>query len=195
MVDDETVEHNAAEAEDWAAYEPRFAIGRGQFGVVFLLQRADGRKIVDKRVALEGLTAEQLKTTQKEIEVLRRLKHENICAFLHSWTDDGAAAAGDGGAPARGTLHILLEYCDGGSLAEMVAQRQQAVGAPIQPARVRRWLVQLARALAHVHSLRIIHRDVKTANIFLGGRSGDDIKLGDFGISRLMSSQARQPQR
>ena len=55
------------------------------------------------------------------------------------------------------------------------------------PNRVRRWLKQLAAALAHVHSQRVIHRDVKTANIFLTD-DDDSVKLGDFGISRLLSS-------
>ena len=54
---------------DWSApagpteweteFEPRFAIGRGQFGVVYLLQHADGRKAVDKRVELSGMNDQQ----------------------------------------------------------------------------------------------------------------------------------------
>jgi serine/threonine protein kinase len=52
--------------------------------------------------------------------------------------------------------------------------------------------VQLASALAYVHGLRVIHRDLKTANVFLteedGPRGGLNVRLGDFGISRLLSS-------
>ena len=57
-------------------------------------------------------------------------------------------------------------------------------GAPFAPNRVRRWLKQLAAALAHVHSQRVIHRDVKTANIFL--TEGDDsVKLGAVSYTHL----------
>ena len=179
-----------AAAEDDAAaayrdeYEQRFAIGRGQFGVVYLLQHATTHhKVVDKRVGLAGLTPKQRAETDREISLLKSLRHHGIVQYLASWIGgDGGGGGTDGS-----TLHIVMEYCGGGSLAEAIESQQQMGGAPFAPNRVRRWLKQLAAALAHVHSQRVIHRDVKTANIFL--TDGDDsVKLGDFGISRLLSA-------
>eukprot|EP00753_Platysulcus_tardus_P006157 PLAT14004.2.p1 GENE.PLAT14004.2~~PLAT14004.2.p1 ORF type:complete len:852 (+),score=324.25 PLAT14004.2:327-2558(+) len=51
-----------------------------------------------------------------------------------------------------------------------------------------RWFTQLACALNYIHSRRILHRDLKTQNIFL--TSSGVIKLGDFGISKVLSSTA-----
>lgn len=46
------------------------------------------------------------------------------------------------------------------------------------------WVAQIALALDHIHHLRVLHRDLKTQNIFLG--RGGVVKLGDFGISRVL---------
>ena len=62
-------------APEYADYAPRFALGRGQFGVVYLMQHPDGRKAVDKRVQLAGLSTEQRETTFREIDLLRKLRN------------------------------------------------------------------------------------------------------------------------
>ena len=65
---------------EYADFEPRFALGRGQFGVVYLMQhRKDPtQKAVDKRVQLLGLSEEQRVQTFKEIKLLANLQHEYI---------------------------------------------------------------------------------------------------------------------
>lgn len=169
---------------EYDTFEPRFPIGRGQFGIVFLLQHPDGRKAVDKRVELSGMTDKQKAETNAEIELLKKLAHPSICAYFHHFVTE------DSNKPDTSTLHIVMEYCDSGSMADAVTEQQQAKR-PFDHLTIRSWMCQLARALAHIHSLRVIHRDIKTANIFLSdvGKRVFDLKLGDFGISRLMSSQ------
>lgn len=49
------------------------------------------------------------------------------------------------------------------------------------------YIFQIAGALAHMHEKRIMHRDLKPANIFIGGQG--DLKVGDLGLSRQLSSQ------
>lgn len=174
---------------EYAAFEPRFALGRGQFGVVYLMQHPDGRKAVDKRVPLAGLSADQRAQTFGEIELLRRLQHSFVVRYYDSWESDEPGDAKSGSGPTR-TLHILMEYCDEGSLEEAISEQKTTFGRqPFATAKLRGWLLQLTSALSYVHSQRVIHRDLKTANILLTGRDGAVAKLGDFGISRLMSSQ------
>jgi serine/threonine protein kinase len=63
---------------------------------------------------------------------------------------------------------------------------QQGCSTHIPEDTVLEWLVQTARALAHLHEKRVLHRDLKTQNIFL--TKGGDIKLGDFGIARTLNA-------
>ena len=178
----------AARAAEYSAFAPRFALGRGQFGIVYLCQHADGRKAVDKRVGLQGLSKEQLSQTFREIDLLRRLNHDYVVKYYHSWETD-ELESDKGGAPTR-TLHILMEYCEEGSLEEALTEQKDTYGKrPFPTSKIRGWLRQLTSALDYIHSQRVIHRDLKTANILLTGKDAHIAKLGDFGISRLMSSQ------
>ena len=173
-----------ARADGWQGFEARFAIGRGQFGVVYLLQHADGRKAVDKRVNMAGLSEKQADLQLEEIRLLRKLRHKYIVGYLDSFETGNAVEGGDR------TLHMIMEYCSRGSLAEVIAEHLTTTQ-PFEARLVRRWLWQLTSALEHVHALRVIHRDLKTDNVFLTDVSADrvDVKLGDFGISRTLSTQ------
>jgi len=48
------------------------------------------------------------------------------------------------------------------------------------------WFVQLCLSLDYVHSRKILHRDIKSQNIFL--TKSNTVKLGDFGISKVLES-------
>ena len=60
-------------------------------------------------------------------------------------------------------------------------------GSCVDGGRIWRWLAQLGSALQYLHARRILHRDLKTENVFLD--ADDDLKLGDFGIARSLSTQ------
>lgn len=45
---------------------------------------------------------------------------------------------------------------------------------------------QILAGLNHIHSKKVIHRDLKCENIFLTGLEGDVVKIGDFGISKIL---------
>ncbi len=91
-------------------------------------------------------------------------------------------------------LHLVLEYCSGGDLSDRIVQQQQVQrkgggdsGLVDEPT-ILKWFIELALALDYIHSLNILHRDIKTQNIFIG--ADGVLKLGDFGISKVLSSDA-----
>ena len=143
-----------------------------------------GELVVSKQISLSGLPRDEVNKVENEVRVLSRLSHEHIVAYLCSFQR-------------AGNLCIVMEYADGGSLADALAS-QAARAQPFSTATVSRWVGQLSSALEHVHSHRVLHRDIKPENIFLSESSLTDrhgplarnVKLGDFGVSRMMSTAA-----
>ena len=72
-------------------------------------------------------------------------------------------------------------YCEGGDIFTKI---KNAKGKNFSEQQILDWLVQMALALLYLHERKILHRDMKTQNIFL--TSKDEIKIGDFGIARLL---------
>jgi len=73
--------------------------------------------------------------------------------------------------------YVVFEYMPNGSLAELLAED----GAPAQP-KAMRWLAQAADALDHAHAEKVVHRDVKPANLLLD--ADENLGIADFGVSR-----------
>ncbi|OLT13353.1 hypothetical protein BJF78_03070 [Pseudonocardia sp. CNS-139] len=121
-----------------------------------------------------GASAYDLRQQRCEMEALSRLDHPGLVELL------------DGG-HADGRAFVVTDLVEGPTLAERIS------GGRLAPGAVRRLGAQLAEALAHVHSAGIVHRDVKPANVLLGGWRGerwDGVRprLADFGISRTLET-------
>ena len=80
-------------------------------------------------------------------------------------------------------LHIMMEYADRGSLHDFIQSQTQNV----KSSRVVDILRQLVSGLKYMHEKRILHRDLKTQNIFLTSRP-QLVKIGDLGIAKVMTT-------
>jgi NIMA (never in mitosis gene a)-related kinase len=76
-----------------------------------------------------------------------------------------------------------MDYCEGGDMFHKIA-KQKELGTLFPEQQIVTWLVQMALAMNYVHDKKILHRDLKTQNIFLTSKG--DIKIGDFGIARVL---------
>merc|ERR1719265_1109226 len=82
-------------------------------------------------------------------------------------------------------LIILQEHCAGGDLSVHVKEAQEQKR-KFPESTILRWISQLVHALYFCHRVcRVLHRDMKPSNVFLSPKL-DDVKLGDFGIARLL---------
>ena len=155
-----------------ARYRKLSLIGRGTFGTVHLVE-ADGEKLVMKEVSLQGLPRKEQRATMNEVRVLQALKHKHIVRYRDSFV-----------VPKEEKLCIVLEWASGGDLAAYIA-RHKTAAQPIAEAQVLMIIRQICSALSYCHhELKLLHRDIKPANVFLDERG--DVKLGDFGISKLL---------
>ena len=134
-------------------------IGAGAFGRVFQgLDNESGQIMAVKQVALtkdetlKGRVAEHVKALEAEVLLLRQLNHCNIVRYLGTErTDD--------------TLNIFLEYVPGGSIASLIEKF-----GPLQESVIRKYTQQILRGLEYLHQRKIMHRDIKGANILVDGQ-------------------------
>ncbi|MEZ4372024.1 MAG: serine/threonine-protein kinase [Polyangiaceae bacterium] len=116
-----------------------------------------------------------------EAMALERLNHPNIVHFF-GLVDDGQQLA------------IVMELVEGQALSEIIARRMlkdRGSRLPCLPfARAWHYFSQLLGALASIHEMGIIHRDVKPANVLI--RRDGMVKLTDFGIARVPADEARK---
>ena len=154
-------------------YELLRSVGAGAFGHVYLARRReDDARVAVKKVELAGMDADARADTRNEVEVLRRLSHVNVVRYHEARVE-------------RRVLHIVMEYVSGGDLA---ARLRDDPPESFTEDRVMRLFAQICLALRHLHDRGVLHRDLKTANIFVA--EGDVVKLGDFGISKVLGSRS-----
>lgn len=154
-------------------------IGRGGMGVVYLAEHTE----LHKRVALKVLHRYMSTNT----EVVARFEREAVAAgrLAHP----SIVAATDFGLLEDGSFYLALEYIDGKSLAEMLAEN-----GPLEERRALAIAFQINDALCAAHDAGIVHRDLKPDNVLLvsmeDGR--DLVKVVDFGIAKLMLDEDHQ---
>lgn len=150
-------------------------IGKGSFGEAVLVRsKLDGKKYVAKAIDSTSMTAKEKRDVQNEIRILAAVSHPNIIRYQEHFED--------------GTLiFIIMEYADGGDLSTRIKEaKRQDPGNPFDPQLAMFWFLQICMALKYLHDNHILHRDLKTANIFL--TSKNVVKLGDFGISTVLQN-------
>ncbi|XP_038008869.1 serine/threonine-protein kinase Nek3 isoform X2 [Motacilla alba alba] len=144
-------------------------LGEGSFGRALLVHhRISDQKYVMKEIRLP-MSSSGVENSRKEAVLLAKMKHPNIVAFKESFEADGH-------------LYIVMEYCDDGDLMQKIKHQ----GGNLFPEdTILHWFVQMCLAVKHIHDKRVLHRDIKSKNVFLT-QSGK-VKLGDFGSARLLA--------
>ncbi|XP_050995113.1 serine/threonine-protein kinase Nek1 isoform X2 [Labeo rohita] len=152
-------------------YERLKKIGEGSFGKAILVKsRTDGRQYVIKEIGISRMSNKERQESRKEVAVLANMSHPNIVQYKESFEESGC-------------LYIVMDYCEGGDLFKKINNQR---GTLFPEEQILDWFVQICLALKHVHDRKILHRDIKSQNIFL--TKDGTIQLGDFGIARVLNS-------
>ena len=159
------------------AYTKLKAVGKGSFGQIWLVKHTTkgGEQVVLKEIHLKKLSPNEVKAQKLEIEVLKKASHASIIGFVNTFEVEGI-------------IGLLMEHAPAGDLDTAIKKRIKDGNVKFPESQITQLCVQLAAALNHCHnSLKLIHRDVKPANIFL--TDNGDVKLGDFGLCAYLSEK------
>ncbi|KAM3141150.1 hypothetical protein pb186bvf_006755 [Paramecium bursaria] len=152
-------------------YKKLKVVGKGSFGYALLVQALSNKKYyIIKIIDISKMDRKQREEALNEVHVLKAMRHPYIITYRESFME-------------KKCLCIVMDYADGGDLYAKIA-KQKEIGTLFPEEIILDWFVQMALAMNHIHERKILHRDLKTQNIFL--TSKNDVKIGDFGIARVL---------
>ena len=155
-----------------AKYKQINFLGEGGFGKVILAKdKNTNEHFAIKYIDFERLDEDDQDKVIQEGHLLHKFKHENIIRFKEFQNDDYRAI-------------IVMEYVKGGDLDKKIKE-QRKIG-PFKEEIIISWFLELCNAIKYCHQKHTLHRDLKPLNIFL--TKYNHIKLGDFGISKVLRS-------
>eukprot|EP00667_Euglena_gracilis_P019962 EG_transcript_21479 len=155
-------------------YELLEMVGRGAYGAVWKARDTKMESYVAVKLIPFSVADQGLDEVRREIAILKDCQHPNIVQYHGSYL-------------AETNLWILMEFCGGGSVCDIMSTLEQPLTEP-QIAIICR---ESLKALAYLHQKLRIHRDVKGGNILL--TEAGEVKLADFGVSaQLVSTLSRR---
>ncbi|ORY05684.1 P-loop containing nucleoside triphosphate hydrolase protein [Clohesyomyces aquaticus] len=155
-------------------YETGPQLGKGGFAICHRAQLMGHEHLGSSTVALKIVKSkmEPPKLAQKfvtELQIHSKLSHPNIVEFYRAFSF-------------QTSTYVVLELCENGSLADAIKKRKY-----FTMPEIRRFMIQTCGAIKYLHQRNIVHRDLKTGNLFLD--KDMNIKVGDFGLAALLVSQ------
>ncbi|XP_010868427.2 STE20-like serine/threonine-protein kinase isoform X1 [Esox lucius] len=138
-------------------------LGDGAFGKVYKAQNKHTGIMAAAKV-IDTKTEEELEDYMVEIDILASCDHHYIVKLLDAFYYESK-------------LWILIEFCAGGAVDAVMLELER----PLTEPQIQVVCRQTLEALAYLHEMKVIHRDLKAGNILLSQEG--DIKLADFGVS------------
>ncbi|KAK3035958.1 hypothetical protein RJ639_031381 [Escallonia herrerae] len=142
--------------------------GKGSYGAVYKARDLSTSELVAIKVISLCEGEEGYEEIRGEIEMLQQCSHPNVVRYLGSYQGDEY-------------LWIVMEYCGGGSVADLMNVTDESLE-EYQIAYICR---EALKGLSYLHSIFKVHRDIKGGNILLTEQG--EVKLGDFGVAAQLT--------
>ena len=153
-------------------FETLDKLGEGAYSIVYKVKRKEDSNIYAlKKVKLHGLTDKEKENSLNEVRILASVKSPFVISYKEAFIEEESE-----------TLCIVMEYADKGDLYQKIVHLKK-IGCLIDEIDAWKILIQMTRGLKSLHDLKILHRDLKSANIFLF--SDGTAKIGDLNVSKV----------
>ena len=118
------------------------------------------------------MSSSQKKEAVLEATILSRINSPYIVKFYDSFTD-------------KNQINIVMEYCENGDLGQYLNRQ---TGKLLTESKIWKFFVEMCMGIQYLHANKILHRDIKTINMFL--TKDDRIKIGDLGVAKMLNQTA-----
>ena len=147
-------------------------LGEGAYSVVYKVKRTvDDQIYALKKVKLLNLSEKEKLNALNEVRILASVKSNFVISYKEAFFDEKDS-----------TLGIVMEYADKGDLYQRIVEHKKAAMF-LEESEIWRIFIQLVKGLKALHDLKILHRDLKSANVFIF--SDGSAKLGDLNVSKV----------
>ena len=149
-------------------------LGSGTFAKVYKVRRKiDNQIYALKKVQILNLSEKQKTNSLNEIRVLASIKSKYIVNYKEAFLDGMDS-----------TLCLVMEYADKGDLSQLISEHKKSKE-NFSEKEIWKIFIHLVKGLKSLHDLNILHRDIKSSNIFLF--SDGTAKLGDLNVCKILS--------
>ncbi|TYJ42933.1 hypothetical protein E1A91_A03G120400v1 [Gossypium mustelinum] len=149
-------------------YELLNELGKGSYGAVYKARNIRTSELVAVKVISLSEGEEEYEEIRGEIEMLQQCSHSNVVRYFGSY-------------PGEEYLWIVMEYCGGGSVADLMNDTEE----PLEENQIAYICREALKGLDYLHSIFKVHRDIKGGNILLTEQG--EVKLGDFGVAAQLT--------
>ena len=150
-------------------YKIEQKLGEGVYGIAYKVKK-DNNYYVLKQISLLGLSEPEKNDVKNEAKFLSKIKSKYVVKYCDSFEYDNK-------------LNIVMEYCENGDLNTFIEKRKK-IRKKLEEDEILKIFIKILLGLADIHKMKIIHRDLKSLNVFL--KKDNDIRIGDFGIAKLL---------
>jgi NIMA (never in mitosis gene a)-related kinase len=122
-------------------------------------------KVVDTK----KMSSNQKRESVLEATIMSKVQCQYVCKYYDSYLN-------------KDTINIIMEYCENGDLGKYLKKQ---MGRQLAEAKIWKFFIEMCLGLRYLHSNKILHRDIKTINMFL--TKDDKVKVGDLGVAKLLN--------